>query len=75
MTHRLPLFLSLSAALVLLTACESQIDFRGPGPTQVKTTRSVFDAPAPVVAPPPGRSSAQRSARRDYYGGPRGQEF
>lgn len=62
-------------AAMLLAACESQVDFRSQGPAQVQSTRTVFDAPAPSAGPPPGRSETQRSARRDYYRGPRGQEF
>jgi len=37
------------------------------------------NAPAAEVvaglAPPPGRTSAERQARKDYYRGPRGDEF
>lgn len=57
----------LALALISLAACE---------PT---ASMSVAAAPSanPVggLAPPPGRTSAERQARKDYYRGPRGNEF
>lgn len=67
--------LVLPAALLLLAACESQVDFRSPGPARVQSTSTFLDAPRPSAGPPPGRTAAERSARREYYQGPRGQEF
>jgi len=57
-----------------VAACEADIDFRNPGGTKVKSTTSIFGPPG-GVAPPPGRTPEERAARRDYYRGPRGDEF
>jgi hypothetical protein len=63
---RFSLYLSVWA-LIGLTACE---------PTTGPTTRAAPSAQVTAgLAPPSGRTSAERQARKNYYRGPRGDEF
>lgn len=65
MLKHLPL---LVGALVAVSACQPTVS----GSVSVGATSPVFSSGSP---PPPGRTDAERQARRDYYRGPRGDEF
>lgn len=59
---------SLLVCAVALAACQ---------PTTSSSVSVGFSSPVFAVgnAPPPGRTEAERSARRKYYQGPRGDEW
>jgi hypothetical protein len=57
----------IALVVIGLTACD---------PTGIPS----FSTPAPIeihsgLGPPPGRTADERQARKDYYRGPRGDEF
>lgn len=58
-----------------LSACESSIDFKSPKGIQVNNPQTPVSGPPGGVGPPPGRTPAERQARKTYYGGPRGEEW
>lgn len=66
--------IALLAGLALLAGCESPIDFNAPSGPKIHAPRTPVSQPA-GLPPPPGRTNAERQARRDYYSGPRGDEF
>lgn len=59
---------SLVICMAALSACQ---------PTTSSSVNVGFSSPGFAVgsAPPPGRTEAERSARRKYYQGPRGDEW
>lgn len=62
------LFFALSGAILGLVACDSTgTPSVAPGAHSAYVTGG--------LAPPPGRTSAERQARKAYYRGPRGSEF
>jgi len=71
------LFRVIGAAIVIggLSACQSQIDFKSPQGTQIYAPKTPVAGPPGGVGPPPGRTAAERQARKTYYGGPRGEEW
>ncbi len=62
-----------------LAACESgggaSVRVGGSAAVGVSTGSSSGISHSPSVGPPPGRTEAERAARRAYYRGPRGDEF
>ncbi len=80
---RLMIPAALSATIMALAAC----DPTAPGPdgpyaAPANDANGLYAAPAGNyggrpggLAPPPGRTAQERSERRSYYMGPRGDEF
>ncbi len=71
------LFRVIGAAIAIggLSACQSQIEFEPPQGTQIYVPKTQATDPPGGVGPPPGRTAAERQARKTYYGGPRGEEW
>jgi hypothetical protein len=57
-----------------LTGCEPTAGIQTSASAQTSSSASDF-GPVGGIAPPPGRTDAERRARRDYMRGPRGNEF
>ena len=70
-----------AALLVLgLAACTAgsggSVSVSGDGAVGISASSgATVQASGGLGGPPPGRTSAERQARKDYYRGPRGQEF
>ena len=63
-------FLILPALVLMLSACQSTTgDFTG------GTGNDYYYTTSAGLPPPPGRTAEQRSERRSYYMGPRGDTF
>lgn len=74
-----PRMLAALALTVALAGCESAIDFKNPAGVRLSAPTTAFSpslyGPPGGVAPPHGRTAAERAAANRYYSGPRGEEF
>lgn len=57
-----------------LAGCETELDFKDPRGLRIGDTNTGWGRPG-GLPPASGRTDAERQARRDYYSGPRGDEF
>lgn len=66
-------------ALLGLAACQpvsnTNVSVSGDGVVGISTGTSASYATGAIGGPPPGRTSSERTARKEYYRGPRGDEF